>query len=64
MSARFTHSLLIYTDRLMHDALAWRCTNIYPLKSKADFVRDAIYEKLAREAPQAFQKKPEIIAAE
>jgi hypothetical protein len=64
MTAKFTHSLLIYTDRLMHDALEWRCENIYPLKSKSDFVRSAIFEKLSREAPQAFQKKPEIIAAE
>jgi hypothetical protein len=63
MPATFTHQVVIGIDPLMHDALEWHGRTIYPRKSRSEFCREAIFEKLAREYPQAF-KKPEIIAAE
>jgi hypothetical protein len=64
MPAKFTHSVLFYADRLTYDALAWRCQKFIPLKSRSDFIREAVTEKLLKECPQAFQKSAELIAAE
>jgi hypothetical protein len=63
MPANFVFQVVIGIDRLMHDALGWHGQNIYPHKSRSEFCREAIFEKLAREFPQAF-KKSETIAAE
>jgi hypothetical protein len=64
MAAKFTHGVLFYADRLTHDALSWRCQNFIPLKSRSDFIREAITEKLLKDCPQAFQASAELIAGE
>jgi hypothetical protein len=52
MAATFTHQVVIGIDPLMADALEWHNQNIYPRKSRSEFCREAIFEKLARDFPQ------------
>lgn len=64
MPANFVYQVVIGLDRMMHDALEWHGRAVYPHKSRSEFCREAIFEKLAREYPQVFQKKSETVAAE
>jgi hypothetical protein len=64
MPAALMFQVMIGLDQTTHDALAWRKANILPIKSTSAFCREAIFEKLAREFPQAFHKSEKQLAAE
>jgi hypothetical protein len=63
VEAVLKYQLVTQADRELHEALKFAAANIRPRKSRSEFMREAIAEKIIREIPDAFNQ-PNIIAAE
>jgi hypothetical protein len=63
VSATYPYQIFFQADPELNEALQFGEANLRPRKTRSAICRQAVYEFLIRECPDAF-KKPDAIAAE